>query len=307
MYTLEDALKIAFEHENAGRFAIATEIFRSVLTVAPSQPVAESRLREINGKLEVLRSALRFTFPGEPVPPGLVDALTHMFRLERDLPSGHKQPGYLVSTNDERGRPNDRLLDLVMSAFPLARRARFDSLDARQVNGERWYRFWPGEHYALIVGLLQVLKPRIAIEIGTFTGMATLVMAENMPADGRVFTFDIVDWRKIDNSWLCESDFAGKHTTQILADLSRPAKFEEHRALIEQADFIFIDGPKDHHTEKSLLALLDSVTFKTKPIIMFDDTKLLNMVDIWHQLDRPKLDVTSFGHWSGTGLVDWCG
>jgi len=21
--------------------------------------------------------------------------------------------------------------------------------------------------------------------------------------------------------------------------------------------------------------------------------------------DKPKLDMTSFGHWSGTGLVDW--
>jgi hypothetical protein len=29
------------------------------------------------------------------------------------------------------------------------------------------------------------------------------------------------------------------------------------------------------------------------------------MLDIWYNLDKPKLDLTSFGHWSGTGLVEW--
>jgi hypothetical protein len=40
---------------------------------------------------------------------------------------------------------------------------------------------------------------------------------------------------------------------------------------------------------------------------MFDDTRVLNMIEIWRRLNRPKLDLTSFGHWSGTGLVDWNG
>ena len=38
---------------------------------------------------------------------------------------------------------------------------------------------------------------------------------------------------------------------------------------------------------------------------MFDDIRLLNMIEQWRALPRPKLDLTSFGHWSGTGLVDW--
>lgn len=45
--------------------------------------------------------------------------------------------------------------------------------------------------------------------------------------------------------------------------------------------------------------------FKTAPIVMFDDIRLWNMLAIWWRLDRPKLDLTSFWHWSGTGLVDW--
>jgi hypothetical protein len=35
-----------------------------------------------------------------------------------------------------------------------------------------------------------------------------------------------------------------------------------------------------------------------------DDIRFVNMVDNWNAIASPKLDLTSFGHWSGTGLVD---
>jgi len=33
----------------------------------------------------------------------------------------------------------------------------------------------------------------------------------------------------------------------------------------------------------------------------------MNMVGIWRRVTRPKFDITSFGHWSGSGLIDWNG
>jgi hypothetical protein len=38
---------------------------------------------------------------------------------------------------------------------------------------------------------------------------------------------------------------------------------------------------------------------------MFDDIHLWNTLGTWRRISRPKLGLTSFGHWSGTGLVDW--
>jgi hypothetical protein len=43
----------------------------------------------------------------------------------------------------------------------------------------------------------------------------------------------------------------------------------------------------------------------TPPIVIFDDIRLMSMVYIRRSIDKPKLDITSFGHWSGTGLVEW--
>jgi hypothetical protein len=39
----------------------------------------------------------------------------------------------------------------------------------------------------------------------------------------------------------------------------------------------------------------------------FGDIRVLDMIENWRRLNRPKLGVTSFGHWSGTGLLDWNG
>ena len=38
---------------------------------------------------------------------------------------------------------------------------------------------------------------------------------------------------------------------------------------------------------------------------LFDDIKMHTMLKFWRDLPLPKLDITSFGHWSGTGLAEW--
>jgi hypothetical protein len=50
------------------------------------------------------------------------------------------------------------------------------------------------------------------------------------------------------------------------------------------------------------------VTHMQRPphaLVVFDDIRVMNMVATWRRIARPKLDLTSFGHWSGTGLIDW--
>ena len=82
---------------------------------------------------------------------------------------------------------------------------------------------------------------------------------------------------------------------------------ERYRALFQSADIVFVDGPKDGMSEYKFLQNLNVLDGAAQPLLIFDDTRLLNMVDVWRKINRPKLDITSFGHWSGTGLVDWNG
>ena len=38
---------------------------------------------------------------------------------------------------------------------------------------------------------------------------------------------------------------------------------------------------------------------------MFDDIKVWNMTKMWNDIFKPKIDLTSFGLWSGKGLIEW--
>jgi predicted O-methyltransferase YrrM len=109
----------------------------------------------------------------------------------------------------------------------------------------------------------------------------------------------------VDGTVLTDADFSDGRLVQVIDDLQKPEIVEKHRETLENADFIFIDAAKDGVMEQRFIDNLKPLRFKNAPIVMFDDIRVWNMLAIWRQLDRPKLDLTSFGHWSGTGLVDW--
>lgn len=218
----------------------------------------------------------------------------------------HSEYSMLLSADDEPYRPTDRLLDVALAAVQAARTVDVSSLASRVTSGIRYAEVWPGEHYKLLGGLVKSLHARNIVEIGTATGLSALTLLLELPAGGKVTTFDVVNWRQyIDGTVLTDSDFADGRLLQVIDDLQLPAVVERHRETLESADFIFIDAAKDGVMEQKFIDNLKPLRFRNAPIVMFDDIRVWNMLTIWRRLDRPKLDLTSFGHWSGTGLVDW--
>ena len=61
---------------------------------------------------------------------------------------------------------------------------------------------------------------------------------------------------------------------------------------------------KDGKFEYQFLALLGKLEPKENKLLILDDIRFVNMTDLWISILSPKLDISSFGHWSGTGLVD---
>lgn len=74
---------------------------------------------------------------------------------------------------------------------------------------------------------------------------------------------------------------------------------------MEKANLIFIDAEKDGITEEKFLEKFYEVDFEEKVVILLDDIRLWNMLKIWRDISRPKLDLSSFGHLAGTGIVEW--
>jgi len=211
----------------------------------------------------------------------------------------------MVMSPDPLEKPDRQLMELSIAACrAAAREVDFSDLAARP-NCKPWLTVWPGEHYKLLAGLVKVLRPNLAIEIGTAEGLSALAMKKYLPDGGKVVTFDIVPWGEISDTMLVKEDFGDGKLEQRLGDLADNRVFDSNRELIEQAEFLFIDGPKDNNFEWVLLEKLRTVRFNKPPIVVFDDTRLWSMLKFWRELPYPKLDLTSFGHCSGTGLVRW--
>ncbi|RFB80035.1 class I SAM-dependent methyltransferase [Methylovirgula sp. 4M-Z18] len=228
-------------------------------------------------------------------------------RLYDGVEARHKEWSVIASLDDAVSSPNRRLFEVSLLAIALARHVELTVFDDRNSDEPRWFENWPGEHYKLLVGLVRATAAKNIIEIGTYTGMGLLSLAQGLPNGGSITSFDIVPWDTFDKTWLRKSDFASGNVRQEIHDISGADGLKPYLELFETADFIFVDGPKDVATEAAILRNLETVTFKNDPIIMFDDIRVMNMVSIWRKIARPKLDLTSFGHWSGTGLIDWSG
>lgn len=207
------------------------------------------------------------------------------------------------SSYDQAPPPTERLIRLTLAAAERAPTLDLTALTGRLGDAAARADRWPGEHYRLLAALTDLLRPRVAVEIGTFTGMGTLAVRSHMPAGGRVITYDIIDWRRFPDTALRPEDFI-EGIEQRLGDLSRAEYFERERALLRSAEMIFVDGPKDGRFEPLFLDMLLPAIDGSDALLVLDDIRVLNMVRLWRSLPLPKLDITSFGHWTGTGLAE---
>jgi hypothetical protein len=73
---------------------------------------------------------------------------------------------------------------------------------------------------------------------------------------------------------------------------------------IADAELILVNGPADGEFEKAVLDDLGRVKFAKPPIVMLNDTRRWEMLRLVRSIHYPKLDMTSFGRWTGTMLLE---
>jgi hypothetical protein len=133
--------------------------------------------------------------------------------------------------------------------------------------------------------------------------MGTLSLLHGMGGTGNIITYDLVPWSDFPHTLFRRSD----HTDRIeqrLGDLSDSVYFQSQTEALLSADIIFLDAPKDGAFEPRFTRMLLPLLLGTNKVLVFDDIRLMPMLQFWRDLPAPKLDITSLAHWSGTGLVD---
>ena len=216
----------------------------------------------------------------------------------------HAEPSMVLSADDETSVSTDWLFDVALQSAKAAKDISLSEISSRMNRQPYFPDIWPGEHYKLLAGIVKILAPKRVLEIGTFTGLSALSLKAHLPADGKIITFDIEPWESFSDTVLKSEDFDHQLEQQI-ADMADPKFYIQNRLAFLEADLIFVDGPKDAATESIFIKSMEMLSLEKAPLIIFDDIRLWNMLEIWRNIKKPKLDLTSFGHWSGTGLVHW--
>ncbi len=115
----------------------------------------------------------------------------------------------------------------------------------------------------LLTIISKILRPEKILEIGTFTGYATLCLAEGLSENGRLMTFDVnEDLAYLPRKYFNESEYSDKIDFRI-----QDAK-EFLKNTDEIFDLIFIDADKENYAE-----YFNLIKPKTKKgsVVLFDN------------------------------------
>lgn len=229
--------------------------------------------------------------------------------LHKLLPSPclaeEQQYSMLYSEHDTAGRPTDTLIALGLQISRRAAELKQRGFSGKMKTAPRRFHTWPGEHYYFLAAAADVLKPRLFVEIGTHLGYSALSILETLPPECELVTYDVIPWQEYDNAAVDENDFRSGRFSQRIGDLVAGNNWEANREIFERAEVVFVDGPKDGRWEDQFIELLDKTEWFRPRLVVFDDVRLWEMLKTWRRLKRPKLDLATFGHFTGTGLVEW--
>ena len=96
----------------------------------------------------------------------------------------------------------------------------------------------------LLKMLVQMIRPKNILEVGTFSGYSAIAMAEGLESDGKLYTFEINDeMEDFTRPWIEQSPVAERIDFRIGNALTEAPKLDI------TFDMAFIDGDKRHYHE----------------------------------------------------------
>lgn len=147
----------------------------------------------------------------------------------------------------------------------------------------------PGrEHYKLLAYLSQQYNNSTLLDIGTYKGCSALALSYN--TTNTVISFDVGDFKAL--HW-------SPPTVEYKIGMATDPQYVD---LIMSSPFIMVDTAHDGLFERNFHIHLQKLNWHG--ILFLDDIYLNDaMKEYWGEIAETKLDVSQYGHWSGTGMV----
>lgn len=183
-----------------------------------------------------------------------------------------------------------------------------DSIDMRSFLAgqsnvpEEWTGASGKEHYRLLSYLGSQFRNASIVDIGTHMGVSALALSQGVDNNNRVVTFDIVDKLTPERRAALDS----RNVTRRISDLWNAEIREENRDLLLNADLILLDvDPHNGTMEWDFYQWL--VQNDYRGLLLCDDVWFFKEMrdNFWYKIPQERRsDLSYFGHWSGTGLVN---
>lgn len=146
------------------------------------------------------------------------------------------------------------------------------------------------EHYKLLAYISSLYTNAKILDIGTNYGYSAVCLADNK--DNLVVTYDLVKYDIIDNL------FKNPFNDNIVFKFGSFIGVED----LSTCPFICLDTAHDGPFEKAVINYLQFINWRG--ILLMDDILSHGpLIELWEELDMEKYEITSKGHWSGTGIV----
>jgi hypothetical protein len=145
------------------------------------------------------------------------------------------------------------------------------------------------EHYGLLIHLTSYYNDELLIDVGTNHGASALALANN--PTNTVYSIDIVDL-KTGEPTLPNCEF-------VLGNILENQPMFDN---LMKSRFIMLDTYHEYDFESAFYKKVSESNWKG--IMLCDDIHLNgHMERFWSEVTHPKIDITEYGHGSGTGII----
>ncbi len=157
------------------------------------------------------------------------------------------------------------------------------------------------EIYRLLFFLSQNINDSLIIDLGTFGGASALILASN--STNRVIS---IDRKNIVHSLLEQTGKKPLMVYSAFIDFIVTEDFFRYSDFLLTSKILYVDISHTGEPESNLFDFLIKNNYKG--FVIFDDinhSDFPGMKDFWNNIQVPKMDLTKYGHWTGTGAVDF--
>jgi len=154
------------------------------------------------------------------------------------------------------------------------------------------------QEYRLYSYLSTLFNYTTILDIGTYNGRSAVSLSHN--ENNKVISYDITDNIKDNSHKIYTKSNIEFRIKNILDDLDKE--------FIKDIKIIVIDIDHFYTVEKMIIDKLKELNYDG--IILIDDIihpslkEFEAMQKLWNEIEDEKYDITKYGHWSGTGLVN---